>query len=198
MTLNEPISATALDQVFRKARTANTFTADPVPDADIHRLYDLVKAGPSAYNCQPLRLIFLRPGSGRDRLLPFVSEGNQSKVSTAPITIIAAADADFHENIPQVFPHAPHVKDIFGGLDERFATASLNASIQLGGLIMAVRSLGYAAGPITGFDKAAVTEEFFPGRNVATLALVNMGLPGPDAWDEKLPRLRFDQAAEII
>lgn len=198
MKKNSPLSDEALNQLFREARTPNTFTDDPVSDQTVRDLYDLVKQGPSAYNSQPLRLVFLRPGAPRERLLPFMAPGNVSKVRSAPMTAIAAVDADFHENIPQVFPHAPELKDSFGDVDARREMGTLNAALQLGLLVAGVRALGLAAGPITGFDRDSVSSEFFPEQNRFALALVNIGYPGPDAWERKLPRLRFDQAATIL
>ena len=49
----------ALDQLFRKARTYNAFTGE-VDDALLHRLYDLMKFGPTQTNTTPARFVFVR------------------------------------------------------------------------------------------------------------------------------------------
>lgn len=58
---------TAQDLLFRQARTANTFTAEPVTDEQMQAVYDLVKYAPTAYNQSPLRVVWsapTRPASG--------------------------------------------------------------------------------------------------------------------------------------
>ena len=51
------LSPEAQDLLFREARTANTFTDEPVTDEQIAAIYDLVKYGPTAMNAQPLRIV---------------------------------------------------------------------------------------------------------------------------------------------
>ena len=46
----------AQDLLFREARTANTFTDEPVTDEQVQAIYDLVKYGPTAFNQTPLRI----------------------------------------------------------------------------------------------------------------------------------------------
>ena len=54
----------AQDLLFREARTANTFTDEPVTDEQMRAVYDLVKWAPTSMNNQPLRgSSYLRWGS---------------------------------------------------------------------------------------------------------------------------------------
>ena len=46
----------SLDQLFRQARTYNRFTGE-VDDATLHRLYDLLKWGPTTSNSCPARFV---------------------------------------------------------------------------------------------------------------------------------------------
>ena len=46
----------AQDLLFREARTANTFTDEPVTDEQVQAIYDLVKYGPTSMNQSPLRV----------------------------------------------------------------------------------------------------------------------------------------------
>ena len=55
MTTLQAIPEAALDQLFRKARTVHDFKPVPVSDELIHKLYDLLKWGPTAFNAQPAR-----------------------------------------------------------------------------------------------------------------------------------------------
>ncbi len=50
----------AQDLLFRAARTANTFTDEPVTDAQFRAVHDLVRYGPTGLNAQPLRVLLLR------------------------------------------------------------------------------------------------------------------------------------------
>ena len=50
---------------------------------------------------------------------------------------------------------------------------------------------GLAAGPMLGFDAAAVDAEFFSETTCHSQLVVNIGNPGPDAWHGSLPRLDY-------
>jgi 3-hydroxypropanoate dehydrogenase len=191
----------AQDLLFRQARTANTFTDEPVTEEQIRAICDLVKYGPTAMNTQPLRILLLRSVQARQRLLPHLSEANRGKVAAAPLVGILAADTDFHDNLPRIFPHRPEAKDLFAGPDAvagREAHARFNAALQIGYFLIGVRAAGLAAGPITGFDAARVDGEFFGDGRLRSLLVVNLGRPGPDAWLERLPRLDHDDIVQTI
>ncbi|MFT4187526.1 MAG: malonic semialdehyde reductase [Aeromicrobium sp.] len=188
----------ALDRIFREARTANTFTDEPVSTETLEAIYHLVKLGPTAANSQPLRLLFLTSDEAKARLLPHMSDGNRAKTGAAPVVAILGADGDFHEHMPEVFPHNPGAKDWFGGPEQRAETARFNGGIQLGYLIVAIRAAGLAAGPMNGFDHDAVDEEFFAGTAVKSFAVVNIGKPGPDAWFPRLPRRAYEDVVTVL
>ena len=98
------LSDDAQDLLFRAARTANTFSSEEVTDDQIRAIYDLVKWGPTSMNQQPLRLVLIRSEEGKRRLVPHLAEGNRAKTESAPLVAVLAADLDFHENLPKVFP----------------------------------------------------------------------------------------------
>ncbi len=64
--------------------------------------------------------------------------------------------------------------------------------LQVGYFIIAIRAVGLAAGPMIGFDAAAVDADFFAGTTWRSHLVVNIGNPGPDAWFARLPRLDYD------
>ncbi|GAA2163899.1 malonic semialdehyde reductase [Actinomadura napierensis] len=191
------IDASAQDLLFREARTANTFSAEPVGDEQLRAIYDLVKWAPTAMNAQPLRLVAVRSAEARERLLPLMAEGNRAKTASAPLTLIVAAEEDFHEHLPVTFPHREGAREAMEANPGRPAMARFNASIQLGYLILGIRAAGLAAGPMAGFDAAAVEKEFL-GGNQRAIAVVNAGKPGPDAWFPRNPRLDFEQAVKVV
>ncbi|WP_411114325.1 malonic semialdehyde reductase [Streptomyces sp. 029-5] len=192
------LAPAAQDLLFREARTANTFSDEPVTEEQVQAIYDLVKFGPTAFNQSPLRVVLVRSAEARERLVPHMAEGNQAKTATAPLVAILAADNEFHEELPQLFPAFPQAKDaFFSERPAREQSASLNAALQAGYFIVGVRAAGLAAGPMTGFDAAGVQKEFLDGDHTP-LVIVNIGKPGENAWYPRSPRLSFDEAITTV
>ncbi|GAA1137368.1 MULTISPECIES: malonic semialdehyde reductase [Streptomyces violaceusniger group] len=192
------LDAAAQDLLFREARTANTFTDEPVTEEQVQAIYDLIKYAPTAFNQSPLRIVLVRSPEARERLVQHMAEGNQPKTSTAPLVAILAADNEFHEELPALFPHFPQAKDVF--FSERAAreqAAALNASLQAGYFILGIRAAGLAAGPMTGFDPAGVQKEFLDDDHTP-LMVINIGKPGEDAWFPRGPRLGYDDVITTV
>ncbi|MFJ5221762.1 malonic semialdehyde reductase [Streptomyces sp. NPDC088400] len=188
----------AQDLLFREARTANTFTDEPVTEEQVQAIYDLVKFGPTAFNQSPLRVVLVRSAEARERLVPFMSGGNQPKTATAPLVAILAADNEFHEELPRLFPAFPEAKDaFFSERPARERSATMNAALQAGYFILGIRAAGLAAGPMTGFDGAGIQKEFLDGDHTP-LIVVNIGKPGENAWYPRSPRLSFDEAVTTV
>ena len=192
------LEKSAQDLLFREARTANTFTDEPVSDEQIAAIYDLVKYAPTSMNMQPLRVTLVRSAEARERLVAHLSDGNKAKTSTAPLTAILAYDPEFHEHLPTQFPHFQGAQAIFKGQDFRHGAASLNASLQVGYFILGIRAAGLVAGPMTGFDNAGVDQEFFAESGYKSLVVVNIGKPGENAWFPRSPRLEHDQVVTTV
>lgn len=179
--------------LFTEARTANTFTDDPVSDEQLHAIYELTKFGPTSANISPLRILFVREGVGRERLLPLMNDGNRDKTATAPVVAVLANDHAFHERIPELLPFKPELREVFAADDAmRENAAGYSGALQAAYLIFAVRAVGLAAGPMLGFDAAAVDAEFFADTTWRSQLVVNIGNPGPNAWFDRLPRLNHD------
>lgn len=187
------------DLLFREARTANTFTDEPVTDEQVETIYDLVKWAPTSMNNQPLRIVLVRSPEARARLVDLMFEGNRPKTETAPLVAILAADVDFHDELPSQFPHFPGARDLFAA-DEaaRESAAKLNAALQIGYFTMGVRAAGLAAGPMTGVDLAGVDREFFPDGRHRALVVMNIGKAGENAWFDRLPRLAYDEVVTSV
>jgi 3-hydroxypropanoate dehydrogenase len=193
------LDAAAQDLLFREARTANTFTDEPVSDEQVQAIYDLVKFGPTAFNQQPLRIVLVRSDEGRERLLKHMAEGNRAKTATAPLVAILAQDNEFHEELPTQLPHFPQAKDMFfSERPVREASATLNGALQAGYFIIGVRAAGLAAGPMTGFDATGLNKEFFGDGEHSVLAVVNIGKPGEAAWFDRSPRLAYDEVVTTV
>ncbi|HEY2792412.1 MAG TPA: malonic semialdehyde reductase [Micromonosporaceae bacterium] len=189
----------AQDLLFRSARTANTFADKPVTEEHMQAVYDLIKWAPTSMNMQPLRIVLVRTPEARERLVEHMSDGNKAKTLTAPLVAVLAADVNFHEELPRVFPHFPGAKDMFSANDgAREGAARFNASLQVGYFILGVRAAGLAAGPMTGFDADALSGEFFPDGEHRVLAVVNIGEPGENAWFDRSPRLDYADVVTTV
>lgn len=193
----QALPASALDQLFRTARTANGWTSQPVPQALLHELYDLAKWGPTSANVAPARFVFLTTPEAKARLAPHLSNANRAKTLSAPVTAIVAYDLDFAERVPELFPHNPGAKSWFADPEVEAITAVRNGTLQGAYLILAARALGLDCGPMSGFDHGAVDAEFFEGRRWVTNFVCNLGYADPAAVFERLPRLAFGEACEI-
>ncbi|MFI6641541.1 malonic semialdehyde reductase [Streptomyces sp. NPDC050504] len=192
------LDAAAQDLLFREARTANTFTDEPVTDEQVQAIYDLVKYGPTAFNQTPLRVVLVRSEEARERLVSHMAEGNQAKTRTAPLVAILATDNEFHEELPNLLPHFPQAKDMFfSERPVREQAGGVNAALQAAYFIIGVRAAGLAAGPMTGFDFAGVQKEFLD-EDHSPLMVINIGKPGEDAWFPRLPRLAYDEVVTTV
>jgi 3-hydroxypropanoate dehydrogenase len=192
------LDKTAQDLLFRDARTANTFSDEPVTEEQVAAIYDLVKYAPTSMNIQPLRVLLVRSPEARERLVEHLGDGNKNKTATAPLVAVLAYDPEFHEHLPTQFPHFPGAQDIFKGQEHRFGTASLNATLQVAYFILGIRAAGLAAGPMTGFDAEGIDKEFFAESGFKTLVVVNIGKPGENAWFPRSPRLEQEQVVTTV
>jgi 3-hydroxypropanoate dehydrogenase len=185
--------------IFTEAHTAYRFTDAPVTDEELAGIYDLAKFTPSAMNAQPLRIIYLRTAGAKERLLPLLGGNNRDKSASAPVVAILAADTDFHQHLPVVNPQSAGARERLAENDAaRVQMAKNNAWLQAGGFILAVRAAGLDAGPMGGFDAAAVDAEFFSGTPLKSILIVNIGHVADDGTFPRNPRLGFDQAVTLL
>ncbi|GAA3987124.1 malonic semialdehyde reductase [Allokutzneria multivorans] len=188
----------AQELLFTEARTANSFSPEPVPDETLRAIWELAKWAPTAVNSNPLRVLYLRTEQAKARLAPHMAEGNRAKTSTAPVVAVLAADTEFHEHLPRLFPVIEGMREHFAG-DEvsRTHTADFNSALQAGYFLLAVRAAGLAAGPMAGFDRAGVDGEFFADGRHRSILVVNIGKPGENPWFDRLPRLDYDEVVTL-
>ena len=74
-----PLPERCLDQIFHDARTHNAWQERDVADATLHELVTLLKLGPTSANSSPARFLFVKSRAAKERLKPFLSEGNRDK-----------------------------------------------------------------------------------------------------------------------
>ncbi len=196
--MSELLSDTALDQLFREARTFNAWLPKDVSDEQLHQLYDLAKFGPTSANSSPMRVVFVKSKAAKEKLSPLMSDGNRAKTMAAPVNAIVATDHAFHEKLPQLFPHADAKSWFVGNQPLIDITAFRNASLQGAYLMLAARSIGLDCGPMSGFDNAGVDAAFFAGTQIRSNFMINIGY-GDASRDlfPRSPRLTFDEACRV-
>jgi nitroreductase len=188
----------AQNLLFRDARTPNSFTDEPVTDAQLEAIYELAKWAPTAMNSQPLRVLAVRSDEARARLIPHLAGSNQARTASAPLVLVLAADYDFHDDFAKTFPVFPGARDVFADESTRIESATMNATLQMGYFIVAIRAAGLTAGPMTGFDADGVTREFFADGRHRALMVVNVGHAAADAFRPRQPRLDYDEAVATV
>jgi 3-hydroxypropanoate dehydrogenase len=185
------------EQLFDDARSQNGFLGEPIAEATLRRLYDLLKWGPTSANCSPARIVFVASPAARARLLECMDRGNVEKTRSAPVTAIIGMDMAFHEKLPQLLPHT-NARAWFEGKPALIeATAFRNSSLQGGYFILAARALGLDCGPMSGFDAARLDAAFWAGTTVRTNFVCGLGRGDPGKLFPRSPRLAFEEACTI-
>lgn len=193
------LSDSALDALFRKARSYNSWAEKPITAVQIQAIYDLMKWGPTSANCSPARFVWVQSDAAKAKLAQHVSDGNKDKVLGASATVIVGQDLEFYEKIPELFPHNPDAKFWFSGsVEVAEQTAFRNATLQGAYLMIAARALGFDCGPMSGFDTAGVDEAFFSGTTVKSNFLCAVGYGTSENLFDRSPRLSFDAANTIL
>src|ERR1700736_1286405 len=195
--MNTPISITSIQQLFTAARTHHAWQDRDIADGLLQEIYDLTKWGPTSANASPLRIVFVKSSSAKEKLMPALAEGNVEQVRTAPVTAVVAYDQKFYDQLPALFP-AFDARSLFASnpsLSEQ--TAFRNSSLQGAYFILAARALGLDAGPMSGFDNAKVDQTFFEKSSWKSNFLCNIGYGDAAKLRPRGPRLSFDQACVI-
>jgi len=188
---------TALDALFREARTHNAWSDTPVTDDDLRAIFDLMKMGPTSANCSPARFIFIRTAEGKEKLKPSLSGGNTAKTMAAPVTVIVAYDPRFYDHLYKLFPHTDAKSWFTSNSTLSDETAVRNGTLQGAYFIMAARALGFDCGPMSGFDKLKLESAFLWDRGWKANFLINLGHGDPAALHPRSPRFNFDEVTVL-
>ena len=207
--MTQALDQGALDQLFLTARTHAAWLPEPVSDAVLHQLYELMRMAPTSANCAPARILFLRTPAAKERLMPALSPGNVDKTMSAPVTAIIAYDLRFYDQLPFLFPHRDVRPTFARNAVLAQSTAFRNSSLQGAYFMLAARALGLDCGPMSGFDQSKVDLEFFAPPEtsgaervletlIRTNFLCNLGYGDGSALMPRLPRLSFEDACTLL
>jgi 3-hydroxypropanoate dehydrogenase len=184
---------TTLGELFLDARSRNGWKKERLPDRLWRKLYDVLKMGPTSANVSPARFIFCVTDEAKSRVARHMSATNAAKSIDAAAIVIIAHDLAFADRMPDLFPHNPGARHWFADPMTRDETAFRNGTLQGAYLILAARAMGLDCGPMSGFDRDSLDDEFFAGTELRSNFLCAIG-HGIDEPFERLPRLSFDEA----
>lgn len=191
-----------ITQVLLDRRATPHFKPDQVPEEYLEAILSFAAQAPSGYNLQPWRFIVVRDAENRARLQKAAM--NQSKISEAPVVVIAFAvkgewkarmDAIFKENARRGASDSGITE-----LQEAAATKFLDAippaiwltrqtMIAVTTMMLVAEAYGLDTAPMEGFDADAVKREFSLPLESEVIALLAIGFgKEPDkAYGGRLP-----------
>ena len=197
--MNPELDQLVLDQLFLNARSYNSWLDAPVTDEQLRKLYDILKMGPTSFNCCPARFVFLSTTEGKERISPHLRPNNVKKTLTAPVVTIIAHDMEFYEEMPKLVPHRSDVRDLLSDNEALIMdTAFRNATLQGGYFLLAARAIGIDCAPMSGFDNQGVDEEFFPDGRLKSNFICGLGRGDPESTFDRLPRLPMEEACTFL
>ena len=194
-----PLDQTALDRLFLQGRTHNHYLDRPVAEADLRAIWDLMRMGPTSANQLPARLVWCVSQEAKDRLADCASGTNADKLRAAPVCVVFGMDVNFHEHLPELFPHADAKSWFDGNAELREASAFRNSSLQGGYFVLAARALGLDTGLMSGFDAGLVDKAFFADQpGVRTNFISTLGYGDTATLHDRLPRPAFEKFHRIV
>jgi 3-hydroxypropanoate dehydrogenase len=196
--MTAPISDSAIDQLFREARSYNGYTDAPVSRDQMDAIWEVMKWGPTSANCLPARLVWCESDDAKAKLAALAMPANATKILSAPVTVIIGMDMEFYEQLPELFPPADAKSWFVGNQAMIDATAMRNSSLQGAYFIMAARALGLDTGPMSGFDQAGVDTAFFAGTTFKSNFISTLGVGDPSTIFGRLPRPGFDRFNTVV
>ena len=192
------IDQAAIAQLFTEGRSFNHYHDTPVSEAKLHAIWDLMKFGPTSANQLPARLVWCVSDAAKEQLAACATGSNPDKIRQAPVSVVIGMDVNFHEYLPELFPHVDAKAWFDGNTELREASAFRNSSLQGAYFIMAARAVGLDTGPMSGFDAGLVDKAFFADQpGVRTNFISTLGHGDPTSVHERLPRPAFDKFNRI-
>ena len=179
-----------VEQAIRARRSMKSFLEEPLDDATLRKLFELVRLSPSSFNLQHTRFVIVREKARRAALR--AASYGQKHVEECGAVVVVAAKLTAHEDVERVQQHVPDlalrsklVKTITGYYldkpafqrDEAIRSGSLSSMT----LLLAAQSMGLVTCPMIGFDPKKVSEISGLDANHIPVMLIVLGKPGPGA-----------------
>ena len=187
-----------IKRVFTEGRTHRFFKDIPIDESLLYQLYELAKIAPSSSNLCPMRISFVVSKQQKQKVIDAAAEGNKPKIESAPVVAIVARDTKFIDHIEKLAPHmnAETFRQQSQKKLEQISTE--NSWLQAGFLIAAARSLGLDCGPMSGFNKTMIDENFYENSSWRSNFLMNLGYGDETKLHSRGQRLSFGDACSIL
>ena len=88
------MSQNFLDKLFIKARSHYSWKKKDIDERILENLYELVKNCPTSANSEPMRIVFLKSKESKERIKPYLSEGNVENIQINPSNKVYLLDFD--------------------------------------------------------------------------------------------------------
>lgn len=201
----------ALALIERRISINHFDASHRLDDADINELVHYASQAPSAYNLQNWRFIAVRDGDAKARLRQLAY--GQKKVGDAAVTFIVIGLMRAHEGAEgamRPFRESGHLDENayqkwIAAAGQAYAAnerlqrdeAIRSAALAAMTLMIAAEALGYASGPMIGFDAVGVALEFGLADTEIPALLVTVGRAAQGNWPRK-PRLPPEAILRIV
>lgn len=200
--MGKPLPDAHLDQLYRLARTRRSWSEEEVSEVLIRAIYDLQKFAPTSGNCCPGRFLFIRSHEAKKRLDKHMDEGNRKQTFTAPWSCIVAYDLEFPKFMGKLAPWMKDPAKSFADPKLVDWLAVQNGSLGGAYMMIAARALGLDCGPMNGFDREGINQEFFlddPKMKSWRVNFVcNIGHGDEAKLHPRSGRLEFEEACAIL
>lgn len=189
--LDTEAAVQTLETLFLRRRATPSFRDEPVPQEVIDRALRLAAEAPSGYNFQPWRFLVLRSPERRAQLR--AAAFDQTKITEAPVAIVATADRDaWRRDADEILrlqakrtgrdlSDPAKLEKLKGSAFEfidqlpREVWLTRQVMIAFTYLMLAFESLGWDTAPMEGFDTSAVREKLQLPASTEVIALLAVG-----------------------
>jgi len=154
-------------QILAGRRSVKKFNrGHPISDDTLKSIFESVALAPSSFNLQHWRFVVVRDPAVKAKLRK--AAFNQEQLETASAAIVVLGKLSAFRDAPRIYAETPQaVRDAMLPMIEGMYSASpalqrdeaiRSASLAAMTLMLAAQNVGYATGPMIGFDPAQVSE----------------------------------------
>jgi nitroreductase len=165
------------EDVVKKRRAVREYDGKEVTDAQLKKLFEMVRLTPSAINLQHWDFLIVKDPARR-KALRDCTPNSQKQVEEAPVDILVLGNSDVAAHID--FVPDPSRRERVQGLAKqpegsRRMWAQQNANLAAMTLMLAAQSMGLSTCPMTGFDAEKVRKEFSIPEKYEIVMLIPLG-----------------------
>jgi nitroreductase len=215
MATNQPLTddPDAFEAVVRDRRSVHEYSDEPVDEATLREVFDLVRYTPSSFNLQPWEFLVLTDDENRRALREVAND--QEHVTDAPVAVVVLGNTDPSAHADRVFQDwldkeyildeetRDGLVDLVEGMADRSEAenrvwTTRSTALAAMTLMHAARAQGLSTCPMEGFDAEGVHETFDVGEGYEPVMLLTMGYAEEGADDRENERKLRRPVDEIV